>query len=169
MSQKPNFQKSAIHKPAPRKQGIFLTVRANWFFEQTSNEKGQPPLCDHIKSRMIVKSYHLCPRSSGGVKVPGWHRGRTVRGAMRSSRVRGCAHRPPWSGWGRALWCCSGAVAYGGELLRSLASGGGRCGVSAHSIEVAQIVSEGAPGLSRCKIQYIYNVLGYYQTKITLS
>ena len=35
----------------------------------------------------------------------------------------------------------SGAVAHGGELLRSLASGGGRCGVSAHSIEVAQIVS----------------------------
>ena len=104
MSQKPNFQKSAIHKPAPRKQGIFLTVRANWFFEQTSNEKGQPPLCDHIKSRMIVKSYHLCPRSSGGVKVPGWHRGRTVRGAMRSSRVRECAHRPPEAGEGVAVW-----------------------------------------------------------------
>ena len=26
-----------------------------------------------------------------------------------------------------------------------------------------------APGLSRCKIQYIYNVLGYYQTKIILN
>lgn len=95
MSQKPNFLKTAIRRSKPRKQVNFLTVRANCDFEQTSSEKGQPPLCDHIKSRMIVKSYHLCPRSSGGVKVPGWHRGRTVRGAMRSSRGRGCAHRPP--------------------------------------------------------------------------
>lgn len=43
MSQKPNFQITAIRRSTPRKQGIFLTVRANCDFEQTSNEKGQPP------------------------------------------------------------------------------------------------------------------------------
>ena len=59
-----------------------------------------------------------------------------------------------------------GVVAHGVKLLRSGRGRGGRCGVSTHGIEVARIVSEGAPGLSRCKIQYIYNVLGYYQTKM---
>ena len=58
-----------------------------------------------------------------------------------------------------------GVVAHGCEAAQIGARVCGRCGVSTHGIEVARIVSEGAPGLSRCKIQYIYNVLGYYQTK----
>ena len=70
MSQKPNFQKSAIHKPAPRKQGIFLTVRANWFFEQTSNEKGQPPRCYPLVSSRLGLAYQYAEaRRCNGVAV----------------------------------------------------------------------------------------------------
>ena len=58
-----------------------------------------------------------------------------------------------------------GGVAHGVRLLRS----GRECGVSAHSIVVAQIVSEVRPACHGCKIQYIYNVLGYFQTKNTLN
>ena len=58
-----------------------------------------------------------------------------------------------------------GVVDHDARLHRSGRGRGGRCGVSAHSLEVAQIASEGAPGLSRCKIQYIYNVLGVIKQK----
>ena len=68
-----------------------------------------------------------------------------------------------------ALMSVGGVVAHGCEAAQIGARVCGRRGVSAHSIEVARIVSEGAPGLSRCKIQYIYNVLGYYQTKNELN
>ena len=63
-----------------------------------------------------------------------------------------------------ALGVVLGVFAHGVELLRS----GRWCGVSARSLEVAQIVSF-APGLSRCKIHYIYKVLVYFQTKIALN
>ena len=43
MSQKSNFPKTAIRRSKPGKRVKFLTVRANCDFEQTSNEKGQPP------------------------------------------------------------------------------------------------------------------------------
>ena len=65
-----------------------------------------------------------------------------------------------------ALMSFGGVVAHGCEAAQIGARVCGRCGVSTHGIEVARIVSEGAPGLSRCKIQYIYNVLEYYQTKM---
>ena len=54
MSQKPNFPKTAIRRSKPRKQGIFLTVRANCDFEQTSSEKKQPPRCNPLVSKMLA-------------------------------------------------------------------------------------------------------------------
>ena len=59
-------------------------------------------------------------------------------------------------------------VAHGVRLLRSWRWCGGRCGVSARILEVAQIVNF-APSLSRYKILYIYKVLVYFQTKIALN
>ena len=59
-------------------------------------------------------------------------------------------------------------VAHGVRLLRSGRGCGGRCGVSARILEVAQIVNF-APGLTMCKIHYIYKVLVYLQTKIALN
>ena len=60
-------------------------------------------------------------------------------------------------------------VAHGAELLRSGRGRAGRCGVPAYGIEVAQIMSWVRPAYQGVKIRYIYNVLGYYQTKITLN
>ena len=57
-----------------------------------------------------------------------------------------------------------GVGAHGVKLFRS----GRGCGVSAYGIEVAQIVSEVRPAYQGIKY-YIYNVLGYFQTKITLN
>ena len=54
MSQKPNFQKTAIHRTTPRKQVKFLTVRANCDFEQTTSKKKQPPPCNLLVSRMLA-------------------------------------------------------------------------------------------------------------------
>ena len=59
-------------------------------------------------------------------------------------------------------------VAHGVRMLRSVRGCGGRCGVSARSLEVVQIVSF-AHGLTMCKIHYIYKVLVYFQTKIALN
>ena len=56
----------------------------------------------------------------------------------------------------------------GVRLLRSGRGRGGRCGVSARSIEFAQFVSEVRPAYQGIKY-YIYNVLGYFQTKMTLN
>ena len=56
----------------------------------------------------------------------------------------------------------------GVRLLRSGRWCVGRRGVSAHSIEFAQIVSEVRPAYQGIKY-YIYNVLGNFQTKITLN
>ena len=56
----------------------------------------------------------------------------------------------------------------GVRLLRSGRGCGGRCGVSAHGIEVAQIVGEVCPAYQGIKY-YIYNVLVYFQTKTTLN
>ena len=50
------------------------------------------------------------------------------------------------------------------KLLRSGRWCGGRCGVSARGIEVAQFVSEVRPAYQGIKY-YIYNVLVYFQTK----
>ena len=62
-----------------------------------------------------------------------------------------------------------GVVAHGREAAQIMGRGcGGRRGVSAHSIEFAQIVSEVRPAYQGIKY-YIYNVLGYFQTKITLN
>ena len=61
-----------------------------------------------------------------------------------------------------------GVVAHGVKLLRSGRGCGGRRGVSAHSIEFAQIVSDVRQAYQGIKY-YIYNVLGYFQTKITLN
>lgn len=61
-----------------------------------------------------------------------------------------------------------GVVAHGVKLLRSGRGCGGRCSVSAHGIEVAQIVSRARPAYQGIKY-YIYNVLGYFQTEITLN
>ena len=58
----------------------------------------------------------------------------------------------------------------GVKLLRSGRWCGGRCGVSAHGIEVAQIVGEVCLAYQGVKYNiYIYNVLWHYQTKITLN
>ena len=38
-----NFLKTAIRRSKPRKQGIFLTVRANCDFEQTTFKKKRRP------------------------------------------------------------------------------------------------------------------------------
>ena len=56
----------------------------------------------------------------------------------------------------------------GMRLLRSGRWCVGRRGVSAHSIEFAQIVSEVRPAYQGIKY-YIYNVLVYFRTKITLN
>ena len=56
----------------------------------------------------------------------------------------------------------------GVRLLRSGRWCVGRRGVSAHSIEFAQIVSEMRPAYQGIKY-YIYDVLEYFQTKITLN
>lgn len=54
MFRKSNFSKTAIRRSTPRKQGIFLTVRANCDFEQTSSEKKQPPPCNPLVSKMLA-------------------------------------------------------------------------------------------------------------------
>ena len=48
MVQKSYFPKVAGRRIKPGKQGIFLTVRANYDFEHSSQRKGQPPHCNPL-------------------------------------------------------------------------------------------------------------------------
>ena len=64
-----------------------------------------------------------------------------------------------------------GVVAHGVKLLRSGRWCGGRCGVSAHSIEFAQIVGEVSPACQGVKYNiYIIGKTNYFnaKTKFTL-
>ena len=60
MSQKPNFQITAIRMPKPGKQVKFLTVRANCDFEQTTFKKQRPPSCYPLVLRRLALAYHIC-------------------------------------------------------------------------------------------------------------
>ena len=70
MSQKQNFQKTAIRRLKPRKRVNFLTVRANCDFEQTTFKKQLPPSCYPLVSRRLGLAYHICGSPAGdGVAV----------------------------------------------------------------------------------------------------
>ena len=65
MSQKPNFQKTAIHRTTPRKQVKFLTVRANCDFEQTTVKGERPPSCYPLVLWRLALAYHICGSPAG--------------------------------------------------------------------------------------------------------
>ena len=54
MFQKLNFPITAIRRSKPRKQVIFLTVRANCDFEQTTFKGERPPSCYPLVLRRLA-------------------------------------------------------------------------------------------------------------------
>ena len=151
MYQKSNLPKTDIRRSKPWKQVNFLTVRANCDFEQTLSEKKQPPRCYPLVSRRLGLAYQYAEaRRCNGVAVGVCALG-VVLGCGRSWR-EGCPGRWRWRGGRCAPWCRSGAwLLMGAKLLRSGRGRGGRRGVSAHSIEVAQIVSRVRPAYQGIK------------------
>ncbi len=115
MVQKSYFPKVAGRRIKPGKQGIFLTVRANYDFEHSSQRKVQPPHCNPLVLCRLALAllYALAPQD--GARVSGWARGRTAQGVRHTrrggARVRTLARPEAVEGVAVVCDCCSSVAA----------------------------------------------------------